>query len=65
LIQAYYNRGVIYFNQGDRSTARIDFQQSANLALNQGNDQAYQQAIDMLKMSNKQCRQSINTLCDW
>ncbi len=46
---AYYNRGLIYRNQGDNQAALSDFQKAANLYQQQGRQDDYQDAINRIK----------------
>ncbi|NJM86388.1 MAG: tetratricopeptide repeat protein [Hydrococcus sp. RU_2_2] len=46
---AYYNRGIVRYQMGDRQGSIQDLQKSAELFYQQGNMSLYQQAIDVLK----------------
>jgi serine protease Do len=61
---AYYNRGVLQLNLGRQPSALTDLQKSADLALSEGSQSDYDQAMDALKIAGKDCQQSIRTLCD-
>ncbi|WP_246605612.1 tetratricopeptide repeat protein [Sphaerospermopsis torques-reginae] len=46
---AYYNRGLVYYQLGDKQKAIENLQQAAQLFLVQGNIAFYQQIMDFLK----------------
>jgi serine protease Do len=61
---SYYNRGVVQLNQGNRAAAQEDLQKSADIALMNNNRPDYDQAMEALKIAGRNCRQSINKICD-
>ena len=61
---SYYNRGVVQLNQGNRQAAQEDLQKSADIALMNNNRPDYDQAMEALKIAGRNCRQSINKICD-
>ncbi len=61
---SYYNRGVVQLNQGNRQAALDDLQKSADIALRNNNQPDYNQAMEALKIANRNCQQSINKICD-
>ncbi len=61
---AYYNRGVVHLNQGDRANALQDLQKSADIALANHDQGEYQRAVEALDIASRDCRQSINRICD-
>jgi serine protease Do len=61
---SYYNRGVVQLNRGNRKAAQEDLQKSADIALMNNNRPDYDQAMEALKIAGRNCRQSINKICD-
>jgi tetratricopeptide (TPR) repeat protein len=61
---AFYNRGVVYLNQGQKDAAIADLQKSADLALLQDDPESYDRASEALNIAGRECRQSIRTICD-
>jgi S1-C subfamily serine protease len=63
-ILAYYNRGIVQYNQGQKQQAIQDLQKSADLALSINDQESYQRAVEAMNLAGKECRQSVNALCD-
>lgn len=63
-ILAYYNRGIVQYNQGQKQQAIQDLQKSADLALSIDDQDSYQRAVEAMNIAVKECRQSVNALCD-
>jgi serine protease Do len=63
-ILAYYNRGIVQYNQGQKQQAIQDLQKSADLALSINDQDSYQRAVEAMNLAGKECRQSVNALCD-
>jgi serine protease Do len=63
-VLAYYNRGIVQYNLGQTQQAVQDLQKSADLALRENDQDSYQRAVDAMNIAGKECRQSINALCD-
>jgi serine protease Do len=61
---AYYNRGVVQLNLGNRPAALEDLQKSADIALSQNNQLDYDRAREAIKIANRNCQQSIRKICD-
>jgi tetratricopeptide (TPR) repeat protein len=63
-VLAYYNRGIVQYNLGQKQQAIQDLQKSADLALRENDQDSYQRAVDAMNLAGKECRQSVNALCD-
>jgi serine protease Do len=63
-ILAYYNRGIVQYNQGQKQQAIQDLQKSADLALSINDQDSYQRAVEAMNLAGRECRQSVNALCD-
>ncbi|MCG9892519.1 MAG: tetratricopeptide repeat-containing serine protease family protein [Thermosynechococcaceae cyanobacterium MS004] len=61
---AYYNRGVVQLNLGNRQAALEDLRKSADIALAENNQPEYDRAREAIKIANRDCQQSIRTICD-
>ncbi len=51
---AYYNRGYVRQKLADKQGAIDDFRQGANLSLQQGDQETYQQALEIIKNLEQQ-----------
>jgi serine protease Do len=63
-ILAYYNRGIVQYNEGQKQQAIQDLQKSADLALSVDDQDSYKRAVEAMNIAGKECRQSVNALCD-
>ncbi len=50
LFTIYYNRAVVRYELGDKQGAIKDWQQAANLHLQQGNTKKYLEAIERIQL---------------